>query len=63
MKYDLNLKTATSYQLLLVVTFLAGAVQSINVRVSNITIGEQKFNLINSDEEDIYKVVYNSTVI
>lgn len=34
----------------------------IEVRVSNLTIGKQQFNLINAEKEDIYKVVYNSSV-
>jgi len=32
------------------------------VRVSNLTIGETNFNLINSNIEDIYRLTYDSRV-
>ena len=35
---------------------------SMSVRVSNLLIGATAHNLINSDIEDIYRIVYNSSV-
>ena len=31
------------------------------VQVQNLTVGEQTYNLINSNREHIYRVEYNST--
>lgn len=56
------MKTIPHLQLaLLIILANFSITHSINVRVSNLTIGEQSFNLINSNSEDIYKVIYNST--
>ena len=41
---------------------LSGSLSAINVRESNLSIGEQQFNIITIKDEDIYKVVYNSSV-
>jgi len=35
-------------------------IECIEVRVSNLTIGETNYNLINSNIEDIYRVTYDS---
>lgn len=47
------------FQLLLLV-LISIRTDSIEVRVSNLTIGETNFNLINSNIEDIYRLTYDS---
>ena len=60
-----GLATSSAALLLLVaigITEWPRSISTIHVRVANLTIGEKHFQLINSDKEDIYKVVYNSLV-
>lgn len=56
-------KFVNPFLLLIVFEFFVDyAALGISVPVSNLSVGETKYHLISSTIEDIYRVVYNSSV-
>lgn len=52
---------SSSFLLLVIFEIFTRPADAISVRVSNLTIGDTAYNLISSNSEDIYRVVYNSS--